>query len=102
MTPARRNRAARSRRQRERIKPAVGPDIQPAVSGNQRLEMAQTGKRRAGEQYLASVAAEAVQPVVAFRAEDPDDRIGLAVGRRDDRCAGFRRSSSNGINHSAL
>src|SRR6266700_251825 len=70
------------RRQAKGIEPAIGADKEMPVGGDQRLEMAQAGdERRAGEQYLAGIAAKAVQPVVALGAEDPDDRIGGAVGR---------------------
>ena len=26
-----------------------------------------------------------MQPIVSFRADDPDDRVGMTIGRRDDR-----------------
>src|SRR5438874_1746209 len=56
--------------------------------------MPQTDERRAREQSLASVAAEAVQPVVALGAQHPDDRIGSAVGRRDNRGTGARHRAA--------
>src|SRR5208283_1844352 len=55
----------------EGIEAAVGADIEPIAGG----------------QRLAGVAAVAVQPIVPFGAEDPDDRVRAAIGRRDDRRA---------------
>src|SRR5947209_7592755 len=60
----------------EGIEPTVGADEEAVGGGDQCLEMAQPGERRAGEQSFAGIAAEAMQPVVAFGAEHPDDRIG--------------------------
>src|SRR5208282_1429977 len=67
---------------------AVGADIEPIAGGQQILEMSQPGHRilrtAAGKQRLAGVPAIAVQPIVSFGAEDPDDRVRAAIGRRDD------------------
>src|ERR1700736_5948704 len=75
----------------EGVEPTVGTDIKPVVSSQQGLEVSLTGHRllwpAAGKQRLAVVTAETVQPIVAFGAEYPNDRIRPAVGGRDDRRA---------------
>src|SRR5690242_19911564 len=76
---------------REGIEAAIGADIEPVARREQGLEVSQPGHRiagaAAGKQRLTVVAAITVQPSVALRAEDPNDRVGAAVGRRDDRRA---------------
>src|SRR5271156_6533604 len=86
LAPGRRRRNTASKG--EGVEAAVGADIEPIVGGQQILEMEQPRHRifgpAAGKQRLAGVAAIAVQPIVSFGAEDPDDRVRAAVGRRDD------------------
>src|SRR6266436_3576703 len=82
---------ATSTLKREGVEPTVGTDVEPIIGGQQRLEMSQAGHGllgpAAGKQRLAVVTAETVQPIVAFGAEDPNDRIRPAIGGRDDRRA---------------
>jgi len=41
----------------------------------------------AGEHLRAAVSVEAVEAIVVFRADAPDDRVGVSVDRRDHRRA---------------
>src|SRR5215472_4235266 len=73
------------------VEASVGADIEPVADRQQVLKMAQsrhlfvrTASRKEG---FAGVSAIAVQPIVAFGTEHPDDRVRAAIGRGGDRGA---------------
>src|SRR5438874_5020129 len=80
---------------REGVERIVRSNVEAIVARQQSLEVAQTGHGflgpAAGEQRLAVVAAETVQPIVALGPDDPDNGVRPPVRGRDDRRAFTRQ-----------
>jgi hypothetical protein len=72
--------SASSARGAKRENPTVARDIEPARSGQNGDEMQQARERIAREQLLPVVATKTVKLLVAFRANDPNNRISYPPG----------------------
>jgi len=81
------------RRRRHRGDPRRQSGLEPANARHRLRGPA------AGEQRLADIALEPVEPVVAFGADDPYDGIGVPVRGSDDRSPGApKRAAPRGRN----
>ena len=63
----------------EGINPTIRAHIEPISRGDQSLEMAQPSQTGTRHQLLARIAIEAVQSVVTFGSEHPDNRVRAAI-----------------------
>jgi hypothetical protein len=62
----------------------VGADIQAVLRRYQRLKVTEPTQCFAGHDRLSGIAAERVEPFVAFSAKDPYNRIGMSIRRGGD------------------
>src|SRR5438094_9618088 len=62
----------------------VGADIQAVLRRYQRLKVMEPTQCFAGHDRLSGIAAERVEPIVAFSAKDPYNRIGMSIRRGGD------------------
>ena len=71
----------------ESIDAIIRADEKAFRCGNQGLEMSKTSERCAWrcDEQLSRIAAKTVEAIVAFRAEDPDNWICVAIRRCRDR-----------------
>jgi hypothetical protein len=65
----------------ECVNSPIGGNIQTILDCDQRLKVTETTQWFTGIEWLAGIAAECMQSVVAFGAEDPDNRIGMSICR---------------------
>ena len=70
----------------------IGAHIEAVLRRDQRLEASETTQGLADKNRFAGIAAERVQPIVAFSAKHPHGRIGLPVrgGRKGGAVAAER------------
>ena len=82
----------------ESIYLSIGADVETILGCNQRLEMMKPAHRgtRSVKDWLASVSAKAVQPIVTLSPDYPDDRIGVSVAGRNNRRACTAESAAPG------
>lgn len=63
----------------KRVDASISADIEAILGRDQRLEASKTTQGFARKNRLTRIAAERVQPTVAFGAKHPHDGIGMAV-----------------------